>query len=273
MTASNGPVLSGLPVNFHITRACNYSCGHCFATFRDVNGTSAAVTEKRHLQVVTSLAVRGASKITFSGGEPLLAKWLPALLHRAHSFGVTTCVVTNGSLLSKSWLTTVAADLDWLTLSVDSVTPETNLRIGRAEQKELSRGRSAYYDRSLELFAPIAQSLGVGMKVNTVVTRHNVGERLANFISLVKPVRWKIMQAMHVHGQEQRPTQEWSVSEGEFERFIDRHRPEIPAEVTIVPEPISLIRGSYFMVDPWGRIFESTSGRHQYLGPVEHASP
>jgi radical S-adenosyl methionine domain-containing protein 2 len=224
-----------------------------------------------HLRVVTSLAERGASKITFSGGEPLLVKWLPDLLRRARSMGVTTCVVTNGSLLTAAWLARVAEDLDWLTLSVDSVSQATNLRIGRADKSELTR-RSAQGGRSLELFAPVAQSLGVGMKINTVVTKHNVGEDMSRFVNCVLPVRWKIMQAMPVDGQEQRPEEAWSVALHEFNRFVDRHRPKIVATVAIVPEPIDLIRGSYVMIDPWGRIFESTSGRHQYLAPIESAS-
>ena len=224
-----------------------------------------------HLRVVTSLAERGASKITFSGGEPLLVTWLPDLLRRARRLGVTTCVVTNGSLLTETWLGGVAEDLDWLTLSVDSVSPATNLRIGRADKSELS-SRSACSRRSLELFAPMARSVGVGMKVNTVVTRHNLAEDMSRFVNSVMPARWKIMQAMPVDGQEQRPEEVWSVTASEFDGFVDRHRPEIAAEVAIVPEPIDLIRGSYVMVDPWGRIFESTSGRHHYLGPIEHAA-
>lgn len=267
---SREQVFSGLPVNFHLTRACNYSCGHCFATFHDVTESSAA-TESLHMQVVSALADRGAAKITFSGGEPLLVNWLPSLLRHAHSLGVTTCVVTNGSLLRQEWLAAVAAHLDWLTLSVDSVVPATNLRIGRATKKELL-GKAISTGAPLVRFAALARSLRIGLKVNTVVTRHNAGESLAELIGQVLPVRWKIMQAMSVRGQQQRPEDDWHVTEAEFEAFLDRHRAALPPSVAIVPEPISLIRGSYVMVDPWGRIFESVTGQHRYHEPVEHAT-
>lgn len=271
VSSSRGQVFNGLPVNFHLTRTCNYSCGHCFATFRDVSESSAAATELLHMQVVSALADRGASKITFSGGEPLLVSWLPTLLRCAHSLGVTTCVVTNGSLLSREWLAAVAADLDWLTLSVDSAVSATNIRIGRATKRQLA-DRYLGATAPLARFASIAQTLGIGLKVNTVVTRHNVVESLEEFIRAVLPVRWKIMQAMSVRGQDQRPEEDWIVTQEEFEEFISRHRVLLPTSVAIVPEPASLIRGSYVMVDPWGRIFESVSGKHRYHEPVEHAS-
>lgn len=271
MPSHNGPSLSGLPVNFHITRACNFSCGHCFATFEDVNSKEIiSRRESLHLEVVSSLANLGASKITFSGGEPLLVGWLPRLLRESRDLGLTTCVVTNGSLLTEHWLSRVAADLDWLTLSVDSVTPETNVRIGRAVKRY--SGTVHTYGEEYSTIMAVARSLGIGLKVNTVVTRHNQSESLVDFIAQIKPVRWKIMQAMPVQGQNQGPVNEWGVSDTDFEEFIDRHRDEIPPGVVIVPEPIDLIRGSYIMVDPWGRIFDSTSGRHRYLMQVQEAS-
>jgi radical S-adenosyl methionine domain-containing protein 2 len=269
-SAIRGQIFSGLPVNFHLTRACNFSCGHCFATFQDVSKPSAA-TETLQIQVVSTLADRGAAKITFSGGEPLLVSWLPALLRRAHILGVTTCVVTNGSLLSREWLAGVAGDLDWLTLSVDSLVPATNLRVGRVTKKELA-GNALDRGAMLAQSAMDARDLGIGLKINTVVTRHNADESLTDFIGAVVPTRWKIMQAMSVLGQQQQSEEYWGVTEAEFDAFVSRHRATLPTEVAIVPEPVDVIRGSYIMVDPWGRIFESVSGRHRYHEPVERAS-
>ena len=263
--------LKDLPVNFHITRACNFSCGHCFATFRDAGQGWSAIKEEAQLRVVESLVRLGASKITFSGGEPLLVKWLPKLLTLAHGLGVTTCVVTNGSLVTRPWLSEASSILDWLTLSVDSLKRETNVAIGRVP-RHLCGTSATSNVQALSEIVHYATFYDIGLRINTVVTKYNLNESFSDLIISAKPVRWKIMQAMSVAGQGQRPSDKWSVSDAAFRQFVDRHRNEIPGDITIVSEPSNLIRGSYIMVDPWGRLFESRSGRHKYLQPVGQVS-
>src|SRR2546423_2902387 len=99
--------MSSIPVesvNYHLWQPCNMHCAFCFGRFQDVR---AQVLPKGHLgrteslTVVSMLAHAGFQKITFAGGEPFLCPWLPELIARAKSQGMTTSVVTNGSLLSE----------------------------------------------------------------------------------------------------------------------------------------------------------------------------
>ena len=69
-------------VNYHLWKACNMRCNHCFATFQDFEPL---FLPKGHLGredcvlVVETIAEAGFQKINFAGGEPTLCPWLPDL--------------------------------------------------------------------------------------------------------------------------------------------------------------------------------------------------
>ena len=98
-------------VNYHLWKACNMRCRHCFATFQDIE---LQILPKGHLGredcvlVVEALAESGFQKINFAGGEPTLCPWLPNLIRRAKELGLTTSVVTNGSRITEEWLESVS---------------------------------------------------------------------------------------------------------------------------------------------------------------------
>ena len=62
-------------VNYHLWKACNMRCRHCFATFQDIEPQ---FLPKGHLGredcvlVVNAIAELGFQKINFAGGEPTL---------------------------------------------------------------------------------------------------------------------------------------------------------------------------------------------------------
>ena len=168
------------------------ACGFCFAEFKDVKS---AVLPKGHLirddalRVVEGLCGFGFEKINFAGGEPTLCPWLPDLIGLAKTRGLTTSIVTNGSRVTEEWLDRVEGSLDWVALSIDSVAPDTLIRIGRAQ-----RGKPM----SADDYSRVAESLrrrGVRLKVNTVVNRCNHAEDMTAFIRRVMPQRWKLLQA------------------------------------------------------------------------------
>ena len=116
-------------VNYHLWRPCNMKCGFCFATFKDIDqkalpmghlgcAHSLSVVESLALSVVESLAQSGFEKINFAGGEPTLCPWLPDLIGRAKGLGMTTSVVTNGSLICGELL-----DLSMVLMSSENVRP------------------------------------------------------------------------------------------------------------------------------------------------------
>ena len=261
-SAASGLPLAGLPVNFHITPACNFSCGHCFATFDDVSNQG-RVQRDLQLRTIRRLAQAGTSKVTFSGGEPLLVPWLDDLVGAASALGLTTCIVTNGLLVTDAWLNSQEGHLDWLTLSVDSFDAQTSQMIGRVDKK----GRVLSFERATEIRSVLA-STNVGLRLNTVVTAQNVHDTISTEINMLHPARWKIMQSMHVLGQQPAPREHWETSDDCFATFVSRNLEGLNHSIQVTSETATAMRGSYLMLDPWGRVFDSVRGFHTYGEPL-----
>ena len=154
---------------------CNFRCKGCYAVFNDDPSTRGVMLPREQMFAVVS-AIAEASlpqgksvrKLTFAGGEPTLCPWLPELIAHAKSLGLITMLVTNGTRCSREYLSRIASSLDWLTLSVDSVLPQTNIAIGRVDGK--GRPLDAVTYRAI---LADARELGIRTKVNTVVNSVN----------------------------------------------------------------------------------------------------
>jgi len=239
-------------------------CRFCFAGFKDIRTIlpEGHLTRQEALIVVTLLADAGFQKITFAGGEPLLCPWLPDLVRTAKTEGMTTSIVTNASLLTDEILLQLRPHLDWLALSIDSLNQRTLETIGRT-----TAGRALPADRYIDRCHQIVAA-GIRLKVNTVVTRANWLEDLSEFIVLVRPLRWKIMQALPIHDQNSGAIDALLVTPAQFYSFIDRHRHVGAHGVTLVPESNDDMTGSYAMIDPAGRFYDNVNGTYTYSGPI-----
>lgn len=256
------PVRLPLTANFHFIKSCNFQCRYCYATFAEIEGRP--VLPDDQLLDLARLLARRYTKVTLAGGEPTLYPRLADLLAVIKAEGALTNVVTNGSHIDANWIAQHAANLDFLTLSIDSADPATHLRLGRAT----SSGATVPVQHYIDL-ADAARAAGVVVKVNTVVTTLNTGESLSAFIRLLSPQRLKILQAAPVAGQNDEYIGALTPSRADFDAFVERHQEELAGcGVRIVAEPIEQIRGSYIMVDPRGRFFDSTAGTHSYSRPI-----
>ena len=236
-------------------------CGFCFATFQDIDTDTLPgghLGRDDCMSVVESLAQAGFRKINFAGGEPTLCPWLPDLIRTAGALGLTTSMVTNGSRVTGEWLDSVHGSLDWVALSIDSVDPDTLLRIGRSTRAG-PMGELDYL-RVIDLF----RRYDVRVKVNTVVTRINLDEDLTGFIVKARPERWKLLQVLPVDGQNDSTVGEHLVSDDEFVRYVLVGRRVEEHGITVVPESNYQMTGSYVMVDPAGRFFDNVTGAHTY---------
>jgi len=252
-------------VNYHLWEACNMRCKFCFATFQDVKST---ILPKGHLpkeeaiELVKKLAEAGYEKITFVGGEPTLCPWLSELIATAKSYGVTTMIVTNGARLTEQFLQENRTNLDWISLSIDSLTDATNLATGRA-----ITGNRALTETDYRNLVERIKHYGYGLKINTVVNSTNYLEDLSEFIAFAQPKRWKIFQTLPVEGQNDNEVDKFIVSSADFEAFVNYNKQKLPS-VKIVPENNDAMTGSYAMVDPAGRFFDNSMGKHTYSDPI-----
>ena len=106
------------------------------------------------------------------------------------------------------------------------------------------------------------------MKINTVVTRSNLHESLADFIIETHTERWKLLQVLPVEGQNDQTINSYLISDGEFNHYVQNSRRVEDYGIRVVPEGNDLMTGSYVMVDPAGRFFDNVAGSHTYSRPI-----
>lgn len=233
--------------SFHIVKPCNMKCKFCYATFEDLENVKQMSLENAKI-VVKKLKDAGVEKITFAGGEPLLYKHIEELISYSKEIGLVTSIITNGILLSVDLLKRLQGKLDWVGVSIDSVNWETNQKIGRFQGSEQTQYYSLVYN---------IKTLGFKLKINTVVNKYNESEDLYKFINYAQPSRWKIFDTLRVEGQNDKEFNE--IKSTNFYGFVDRN-----IHTSMVVEDNESMIGSYLLIDPFGRLFENSQGKHTY---------
>lgn len=230
------------------------ACKFCYATFNDMT-IKGQLSKHDAFTILDRLKEAGLQKITFAGGEPMLYKHLDEVITHAKLIGLTTSLITNGSLLTDEGLENFEGKLDWIGVSVDSLNDITNELIGRKGKAKVN-----YLDLCLKI-----KERGFKLKINTVVNSFNWYADLNDFIDNVKPSRWKVFQALRVEGQNEKQFDEIKVTDREFNVFIDAHK----HQKSMVIENNEAMTGSYLLIDPQGRLFENSAGKHTYSKPLQ----
>lgn len=239
-------------VSFHVVKPCNMSCKFCYATFNEFK-VARQLPKDSAYRILRKLKNAGVEKVTFAGGEPMLYKHLDDTLEYAKMIGLTTSIITNGSLITTDWLYKMKGSLDWIGLSIDSLNAETNEKTGRVGKN----GPLSYIAMTNLVMA--IRNKSFKFKINTVVNAYNKDEDMNDFIAWAKPDRWKIFQALKVVGQNEGQFDEIKVSDEKFKAFLKRH-----SKQHMVPENNELMTGSYLLIDPLGRMYENSQGKHTY---------
>jgi len=253
-------------INLFVNSRCNFHCQHCYAIFQDIPGVNLPALSEMDARAIIKLIADEplpediiARKITFVGGEPTLCAFLPDLVAYAKALGLVTAVITNGSTSTPRYLEQFKGNLDWVGFSIDGLTPMLNSNIGRATLAGRSLNEAGYLDRIASV-----KAIGAQLKINTVVSALNWRADFTSFILEAKPVRWKILQVTPVQGQNDRTIKHLEIDQARFDLFVDRHNAINESGIIVVAEPVETIRGSYAMVSPDGRFFDSSAGRHDY---------
>ncbi len=241
-------------VNFHLYKPCNYRCRFCFATFRDLRGQ---LSLEHALLLLRLLREAGCEKLNFAGGEPTLHPHIGPLLAESRRLGLVTSIISNGARLTQL-LAAHATDLDWVGLSVDSA--------DEAVQAALGRGTGGHVARSLAHARDI-RARGLRLKLNTVVTALNWREDMSEFVRQVQPERWKVFQVLPVGGQNDGAVDDLLIDAAQFRAFVDRHA-SLADNLAPIAEDNDAMTASYAMIDPLGRLFDNSAGRHTYSAPI-----
>lgn len=247
-------------VNFHITEHCNYHCEYCFAHF----GSTANLPVSDWKAIVDNCIKSGlVSEVNIAGGEPLIYPHLVELIDYIRGYGIPVSISTNGSLLTDEWLELNAPKLKTIGLSVDSVTTDTLLRTGCCCKSQV--GVSAYLSKEKLLhIVETARKYNsdIKIKIDTVVTKYNKGERLDDFINLVQPERWKILK-MSVFKGEGFDNSHIGVSDEEFTCYVDRQN-VLSTDIVVERE----LKSAYLIVNARGYLVDNFADEYKDIADL-----
>ena len=245
-----------ISVNYHFTRLCNFRCGFCFHTQK----TSYILPLEKAIQGLKLLKEAGTEKINFAGGEPFTnPRFLGELIKQCkENIGIKEIsVITNGSLVKKSFFEKYGKYIDFFGVSCDSFDKETNIKIGRGTKGENVK-------KLLEI-RNICKEYGINFKLNTVVCNYNKDENMVENIKKLNPERWKVFQVLMVKGENDggdklRDVKDFQITNEEFERFKERHK-EIEC---MIPEPNDTMKSSYIILDEYMRFLDKGDGEETH---------
>ena len=114
-----------------VTDRCNFRCVYCMP--REVFGRGYRFMDRKELlsfeeieRLARAFVAHGVEKIRITGGEPLLRRDLEVLIERLAALGgLDVALTTNGALLPQKAEALVAAGLQRVTVSLDSLDDET----------------------------------------------------------------------------------------------------------------------------------------------------
>lgn len=120
--SANGRKINSL--KWDIEDECNLSCKHCMLSGVKYESTSSILENKMNLKRLIDL---GLKQILFMSREPFLYKGIEELVDYAHSKGIVTGIITNGTLVTYQKIEKLLlVGLDYLIISLEGVCPETN---------------------------------------------------------------------------------------------------------------------------------------------------
>lgn len=229
-------------VNWHLISACNYRCRFCFA--RNLGETPVSFDDG--VGIIRKLADIGMDKINFAGGEPLLHPHLRDYCRVAKEHGMTVSITTNGSLLDEDVIGKMRGVVDWIALSIDSGSDEIEAQLGR--------GYGDHVSHCIRI-ASMIRNVGIRLKINTTVTASTYRENMIPLVQTIRPDRWKVLQMLHIHGENDDAIGDLAITSEQFNQFVENHRLVVLENGELpVFESSDEIENSYFMITPSGNV-------------------
>lgn len=245
---------SPLVINLHITKHCNMKCRFCFGGFECVQK---GLTVPQWCELIEKLAHETQhipnKRLNFAGGEPLLFRGLSQLIQVAHEKGFDVSLITNGALLTASFIDETRPFLTSIGISIDSLIPEINQLSGRQVCGKALTSQD-YYER-----CRLVKEAGLKLKVNTLIHRLNASQDFAPLLQQVEVDRWKVLRMLAIKNENAQGI-DLLPSDEAFETFVRRHQAYHP-----IVENDDDIQEAYFFVSPDGQLMDNSD---HFMKPV-----
>lgn len=145
----------------YMTNACNLRCVHCFMN-SGIRMKDELLTDEIK-KLLHDFKENSGDAITFTGGEPTVRADFTELLKYAHDLGLSSTILTNGTLWTQSLIDEVSPYINEVQVSLDGIDEDTNSKI---------RG-NWHFDETLQNIVTFAKH-GVQTSVATTLTFNNL---------------------------------------------------------------------------------------------------
>lgn len=274
-------------INWHITEACNYHCGFCFAKW---NKPAEIWSNPENVQkVIVNICKHFRSQGIFNirlnivGGEPIMfPERLWNVVETAYEYGMEISIITNGSHLEN--IRPFAHLISQVGISIDSLNHETNMKIGRE-----CCGKTICLEALRQKIEDLRKvNPDIRIKLNTVVSCHNFNEILVERFAGLHIDKWKILRQRPFNGNPGISDYQFyaflrnNYDEGLMQANVLKRHTEMPlsflmegvaeqdqeTKQVIYIEDKDVMTESYLMISPDGRLFQNGSDEYTYSRPL-----
>ena len=192
---------------WNITARCNENCKYChrFLSPKDL-------TRDENFKILNNIMTSGIKNVTFTGGEALLMPYLSELILFCSENDIKSKLITNGILFTDKFFNQIKNSLNYLNLSLDSISKETNLLLGRGGE---------HFENVKKCLSLVANSQ-INLSINSVATKLNKNDlfELAKFLSDKNISEWRIFKFMPLREKAKVNEKEFEISQDEYEKLI-----------------------------------------------------
>jgi len=247
-----------ITINWHIIEKCNYTCDYCFAKYDKPLKKEIHSSQENIVRLLNKVYLYFSAKyegfkiiLNVAGGEPTLSGNLDFIIKKAYEIGFHVSIITNLSKITSTFIESNVKYLSIFATSIDSLDNSTNIKIGRS-----SNNKALCKEKIIQVINQVREEKNnIEIKINTVVNEYNYEEYLGDFIALIRPIKWKIFQALSINKNRIYCTSQ------QFNIFLDRNK---SMNSKIYEESNDDMIDSYIMIDPYGRFYQNTDGEYIY---------
>lgn len=166
-------------VQFELTGSCNQKCIFCYNVWKESNSKLNLPSKEKQINILDKIISNEIFSIIFSGGEPLLVKWIEDLISRASKKNIETSLITNAILLTKGKAVMLKeSGLNSIQISLHHYTePISNFLVNENAFKNTIKG----IQNALEIFGKDVINVNMVVLPQTVNDVYKMAEYLSSF--------------------------------------------------------------------------------------------